>query len=1229
MSFSYVGGVITQTGTDTSLAGLNGLTGVTTTTTVGGYTRYVTANTLRINGTLTIGGDAAPLEQLVIGVNSSHTATIINVAAGGSLTIGRKQTAYGLTDSASAQLLIFEPGENRGYVDSTGVPGSSTNLPFLKVQTGGSLNWVSGIVSCWGGILFESGSIVTIGFDGMGTKPILDYTRVRRSGEQASQLVYSITDISMYGLTVLGGRDETTANAWGVSWVQGATPAVFKNFDPRFFYAVFSGSAYTANGIYSIEDLGDFGQTPLFAAGKAAISPSQLTYRFYNLKNGSDFTVEPFSGRYAQVESYKRYQANARKADGSLVSGTAFYVVGAGGTETIVPSVTGETALMSFKLKTAILTNGTFTNSFFSKNNDTTDLIDVHPFAYGYNLSPKINLSFKGNGTLQISVTLFLDENVTLSAAQAAVKAALFTVDIATNTITVLGAATLDDLYSVMHWWKRQSVLAQMAYPDLTTEPMRASGTTAVTNMTVLGANQLTPGVNFKTLKSADGACGFIVINNVLNLKVGITTNNGSRIWVASAPTTLTIYVPPAQVGSYTIDIAGDRKISQRLTQDVTGGGYWELGFTGLATDANRTATNAVALAYTKLETTDEIYDYIHALNATDTYIYSPLAASFNVQRTQISIGAMTLKKTGPIGHAAGVISTNSSAISGADIVTTGLQAPANLPALTYPQVLTDSYGKTGWVSASGTAGMASLETVPGGAPAYVASNLASIKTFLPAGLLGEYTIIFASYGKARQTFTRSISSGGIYDLGTVVLPTDTFVSANAETASACTDLTSIQQLYDYYSYAQTTSGGIGLPNLMTKAFGSIAVLAPLHCATPPPAAGHMLIWHDTATSRIILHSTGISDDQTVVVNGEFTSDPGFVLGDAVRIRASNLDSEIVSVGVGGVTLYPSSVDRSSGANAGPTFTTILRYKYGESLSGVTMSGVAHSRVQVGNTMFYDFALVPGRTQFALDTNGQLQAIQSSISNGGGFGGATLAQIEASTVLAKKSDVQAVGVAVATIPTNPVLASDARLDKLDAAVSSRLAASSYAAPDNASLAAIKIKTDALPAQPAAVGSAMTLTAAYDAAKTAASQTSVTNLGAPAQATALAALVITNQAEHDATQAAIAALPVPAMPPSAATVATAVRAELTTELDRIDATISSRSTLTAAQVWSATTRTLTDSAGLTSGQAEQLRKVAQLHGVGAQLVVTETSRTAGDVSQTITTDDDGNTTVSAA
>ena len=69
-------------------------------------------------------------------------------------------------------------------------------------------------------------------------------------------------------------------------------------------------------------------------------------------------------------------------------------------------------------------------------------------------------------------------------------------------------------------------------------------------------------------------------------------------------------------------------------------------------------------------------------------------------------------------------------------------------------------------------------------------------------------------------------------------------------------------------------------------------------------------------------------------------------------------------------------------------------------------------------------------------------------------------------------------------------ANSTKLANLDATMSSRLASASYTAPDNTSITAIKAKTDNLPASPAAVGSAMTLTGAYDAAKSAASQASV-------------------------------------------------------------------------------------------------------------------------------------------
>jgi hypothetical protein len=54
-------------------------------------------------------------------------------------------------------------------------------------------------------------------------------------------------------------------------------------------------------------------------------------------------------------------------------------------------------------------------------------------------------------------------------------------------------------------------------------------------------------------------------------------------------------------------------------------------------------------------------------------------------------------------------------------------------------------------------------------------------------------------------------------------------------------------------------------------------------------------------------------------------------------------------------------------------------------------------------------------------------------------------------------------------------------ENLDAKVGTRLAAADYTAPDNASIALIKAKTDNLPASPAATGDAMALTTAERAA----------------------------------------------------------------------------------------------------------------------------------------------------
>ena len=195
---------------------------------------------------------------------------------------------------------------------------------------------------------------------------------------------------------------------------------------------------------------------------------------------------------------------------------------------------------------------------------------------------------------------------------------------------------------------------------------------------------------------------------------------------------------------------------------------------------------------------------------------------------------------------------------------------------------------------------------------------------------------------------------------------------------------------------------------------------------------------------------------------------------------------------------------------------------------------------------------------------------------------------------------------------------------LDAAVSSR-------APESGgNVAAVKAKTDNLPASPAAVGSAMTLTSAYDAAKTAAPESGgnvaaikakTDNLPSdPASNTQVNTRLATSgyTAPDNTDIVAIKARTdnLPASPaatgdiPAAATIAAAVWGNASRTLTSFGSlvadiwayatrTLSSFGAL-AADVWSVGTRSLTDKTGFTiSGTKQTLDALQDLSQAGAQ------------------------------
>jgi hypothetical protein len=137
------------------------------------------------------------------------------------------------------------------------------------------------------------------------------------------------------------------------------------------------------------------------------------------------------------------------------------------------------------------------------------------------------------------------------------------------------------------------------------------------------------------------------------------------------------------------------------------------------------------------------------------------------------------------------------------------------------------------------------------------------------------------------------------------------------------------------------------------------------------------------------------------------------------------------------------------------------------------------------------------------------------------------------------------------------------LSNLDASVSSRLASASYTSPANSDISAIKSKTDNLPASPAAVSDIPT-TAQISAAVEGSLLDE--NDGQAVLNAIVGAIGNTNLSEVSLVAAVRADLErvggkIDSIPtssaPSASTVAGAVRTELSTELARVDAAVSTR------------------------------------------------------------------------
>lgn len=253
---------------------------------------------------------------------------------------------------------------------------------------------------------------------------------------------------------------------------------------------------------------------------------------------------------------------------------------------------------------------------------------------------------------------------------------------------------------------------------------------------------------------------------------------------------------------------------------------------------------------------------------------------------------------------------------------------------------------------------------------AYVSSSGTSY-TLDTTGGTGTWEWRVRKYGYEDQsgTFTPATSSESV--IGAYL--TDAFVVDTLVNVTAYTDLQTTQKIYDYSRYFATTNTGIALPAQFDKGFGMLTANSAL---TLNPSAVALMVVSGGVTTK----TSGLAENVTVVVTGNFTQGSATLSND-VRIRATNLDSELLFSGIDSVTIYATQSDALTNTNPGATSTTgIIRFLYGAALSGVTMSGTVYLRMTLGTAIqVQSLVLALGVNEVDLSTTTLLQSVNTKI----------------------------------------------------------------------------------------------------------------------------------------------------------------------------------------------------------------------------------------------------------
>jgi hypothetical protein len=566
--FTHNGSTITQSGTDTSLAGLSGVSGVTTQIINGQTLYFVGNNNMNITGNLTIN----PLtEQLVFG-SAAPFRTLNLSTSGASLTIGANRIVNG--DKLSTDNVAISFNNPSGLTYNT----SYADMSF----TNGTFTWHEGKILLGSMIIFGDGS-----FQGSSDDIVIDIkegsTFESRGfhGGGGIQLQMAVPNGNINGLKIKGSGEDVLVSL-GL-----ATGEVYAN-----------PYEFILEGVYGISNqsiTGQFVDVRNYSSTSTSRDLNLFAYRQIratNLENGSativaEHNMHPPHGP-GLVEGRKEVELTLRESEvnGSGVISDVIYFIkdydngdrrdAYGQTYTTDREYTGTTNasgktgvldVLTFAVaKTAEVTVGLDDvgenkKDRRSKYDDTRDAFDIHLLSYNHNYRVT-EQQLKGVGVLEPEIALDQDANIS--------ELTKTTVDAYTTL------DNLDQLYDRAKSWK--VTVANLEYPTISTQPVTASGTALdlgnrniIVDATAGSAFAINTSTNTITIKPTAALLSGAKFNNIKTTGTVSTAGGASLEFGYEDSTGINKYVALSNLlSSYTVLIT-DNRVNTTLLGAVTG----------------------------------------------------------------------------------------------------------------------------------------------------------------------------------------------------------------------------------------------------------------------------------------------------------------------------------------------------------------------------------------------------------------------------------------------------------------------------------------------------------------------------------------------------------------------------------------------------------------------------------------------------------------------------------